>query len=377
MKNVPRLWSLVLCGMLFLLTGMPAYALPVNGLYSYEIQVSNQSSSERNRALGEAMAAVIVKVTGNARWLQNSAVQQALRNAEGFVEETRYRNEAVAVTTTTSAPPANPSQVTMPLPGSNQVSFINVIFARELIDRLLTNAAIPVWDSNRPSLMIWMVLQNDSGERSMLSRDSNPEIIALMQQFALERGIPLLFPVLDFEDRQNLTLDSLWSLDTEAIRRASLRYGADSVMAGRLHITNTGELVGLWQFIFRDQEQVFDSFDSDLRNYVREPLDRVTTQLASHFAIVKSTTGQQKVKLRVEGIGNLAAYSSLVGLLQGLGLVDGVLTSTLDGENLELELTLLGTRQQLYEMLELDRDLLPIAAASGESEFMLSYRWMR
>jgi uncharacterized protein len=377
MKNAPGRRFLMLGLLLFCMPETTVFALPVNGVYSHEIQVINQSDGERRRAIREALAAVIVKVTGSSRWLENSAIRQALNSSEGFVEETRYRSETVSIVTPRLELPVNPAQITLPLPSSSQVSYININFSRNLIDRLLTDAAIPVWDSNRPSVMVWMVVQNDIGERNILSQDANPEIVALMQQFARERGIPLLFPLLDFEDRQNLNQDGLWALDTQAIIRASVRYGADSILAGRLHLANSGELVGLWQFLFRDQEQVFDSFDTDLKNYIYAPLDRVTNQLASHFAIVKSTSGQQKVRLRVDGIRNLAAYADLLFYLQGLGLVDSVFTSTLDGESLELELTLLGTQQQLYDLLDLARDLSAVDARPGEVESKLQYRWTR
>ena len=40
-------------------------ALQVTGLYSQQVRVSNESNAERTRAFHEALAAVIVKVTGD------------------------------------------------------------------------------------------------------------------------------------------------------------------------------------------------------------------------------------------------------------------------------------------------------------------------
>jgi hypothetical protein len=255
--------------------------LPVTGLYAHEVAVSGQSDAERLQAFQQALAAVMVKVTGANRWLENSAVRQALQNAQSFVQEIQYRTESVAAV---AAVPGTPAPL---VPATRQQTFMNVLFSRQAIDSLLAAAAIPVWDNNRPSLLIWMVLQNDNGERRLLTGDTQPDIINYIQEFARLRGLPVLFPVLDFEDRQNLPVDELWALNSEAIRQASSRYGADSILAGRLHLASSGDLVGLWQFQFRDQELVFDSFDQDLQNYVVEPLDLVTSRLAEHFAIVR------------------------------------------------------------------------------------------
>jgi hypothetical protein len=352
-------------------------ALPVAGLYSHEVEVASQSDAERTLAFREALEAVLLKVTGEKQWLENSALQQALENAQSYVEAINPRTETLTVENPAVAQASDIGLANIPATIQVQQDYVNVVFARDLIDRLLANAAIPLWDSNRPSVLVWMALQNDAGERSLLSNETNPEIVSFMQEFAKQRGLPIIFPVLDFEDRQNLSADMIWSLDDRAITGASQRYGADSVLSGRLHFTASGDLVGLWQFIFQDQIEVFDSFDTDLKNYIHEPLDRITSKLASHFSIVASLSGNEKVRLRVEGVSDLAAYSELLSYLTSLVLVENVGVSKLQGENLELELTLQGDQVQLYELISLDRDLLPLNSRIGENQSILSYRWTR
>ena len=351
-------------------------ALPVTGLYSHEIAVANQSEDERNRAFREALEAVLVKVTGEQRWLENSALRQALDNAQDYVEAINFRTEP-------RPPPlqqisdSNNAIIDASAAASGPRQFYTVSFARSLVDRLLANAAIPVWDSNRPSVLVWMALQSDVGERSLLSVETNSDLIDLISEFAAKRGVPVIFPVLDFEDRRNLSADQIWTLDENAIRTASQRYGADSILSGRLHLTASGDLVGLWQFLFQDQVDIFDGFDTSLQSYVEAPLDRVTSQLARHFAVVVSQDGNQKTRVRVAGVDNLTAYSSLVSYLQSLSMVESVLVSSVQAESLELELTLRGSPQQLNELISLDRDLLPVNLGLNVGQNLLSYRWTR
>ena len=263
------------------------------------------------------------------------------------------------------------------VPTVDEQRFIEVEFSSVSIEQMLTDARIPLWDSNRPSVLIWMALQDESGSRSLMSSDINSDIINLIRVFGKARGLPVLFPVLDFEDRRNLNEDLVWRLDEDAIRSASLRYGADSILTGRLHFASSGELVGLWQFQFQGETQVFDGFSTDLEAYLNAPLERVTAQLAQYFAIVPELDLAASVILRVDGISNLQDYSALVAYIGGLGLVDKVATSQVSGERLELRLGLVGDAQQLYELIALDRDLLPIASSTAVSSGLLHYRWTR
>ena len=381
-----RVCALLIISLLLGLAEFGSYALQVNGLYEQRVAIANESDTERDRAFREALEAVLLKITGERRWLEHPVLQQAVRNAQSYVEGISYASETVEVIADELPRPADPDAdqagqvdpelAASSLPALREQRYIDVNFAASLLDELLASANIPVWDSNRPSVLAWMVLQNAEGERSMLTADSNPRIIAIIQDFATERGLPIIFPVLDFEDRRALSEEALWTQDEAVISVASSRYGADSVLSGRLLFTASGELVGLWQFIFQGQVEVFDGYDEELAGYLNAPLDRITNQLASYFAIVPETSSQQVVRLRVEGIKDLSAYSALVSYVSSLGLVQSVSMAALDGERLELQLGLLGDPQQLFELIALDRDLLPITSSQLDPR-TVHYRWTR
>ncbi len=382
-----RVCALLIISLLLGLAEFGSYALQVNGLYEQRVAIANESDTERDRAFREALEAVLLKITGERRWLEHPVLQQAVRNAQSYVEGISYASETVEVIADELPRPADPETdqagqvdpelAASSLPALREQRYIDVNFAASLLDELLASANIPVWDSNRPSVLVWLAVQNAEGERSMLTADSNPRIIAIIQDFVTERGLPIIFPVLDFEDRRALSEEALWTQDEAVISVASSRYGADSVLSGRLLFTASGELVGLWQFIFQGQVEVFDGYDEELAGYLNAPLDRITNQLASYFAIVPETSSQQVVRLRVEGIKDLSAYSALVSYVSSLGLVQSVSMAALDGERLELQLGLLGDPQQLFELIALDRDLLPITSSQLDPRTVLHYRWTR
>ena len=406
--NLSKLFGFCVLGLALLLASTVAQALPVTGLYSEQVAVANESDAERSRAFREALQAVILRVTGETQWLDHPAIIAAVENAQSYVEAIGYSSEIVAVPAEAAALPAQKSETTdttvsietpaaeveptaaTPEPDDTQLAvsapatpstreqrYIDVDFSSALIDELLTAANIPIWDSNRPSVLVWMALQDEAGNRSLMTSDINDDIIELIQEFADRRGLPVLFPVLDFEDRRSLNEDLVWTLNEEAIRKASNRYGADSILTGRLHFTASGELVGLWQFLFQNEADVFDGFSTDLREYLHGPLARVTSQLASYFAIVPESATTEMVQLRIDGVGSLQEYSSLLSYVSGLGLVESVSPAQLDGERLELRLGLVGDAQQLFELIALDRDLLPIEGGATDGSDVLHYRWTR
>ncbi|MEQ8952792.1 MAG: DUF2066 domain-containing protein, partial [Gammaproteobacteria bacterium] len=262
-------------------------------------------------------------------------------------------------------------------PAMVEQRYINVTFAATLVNQMLASSDIPVWDSNRPSVLVWMALQNTQGERRLLTAETDPEVQLLIQDFARVRGLPVIFPVLDFEDRRALSVDQVWSLDEQAIATASIRYGADSVLAGRLLETPSGELVGLWQFQFRDGTEVFDGFATALEDYLGTPVARITTRLARYFAIVPEFATSEVVRLRVDGVGDLGDYSSLMTYVRGLSIVQSVVAAELDGQRIELQLGLQGNSQQLNQLIALDRDLLPIESSRDTTPGLLHYRWTR
>jgi hypothetical protein len=390
------------CGLILLWILLPfnASALPVTGLYSYRIQVANESDSERTRAFKEALAAVLTKVTGDERWLLDARIVTAVASAQNYVQAVGYESETIEVPLEAVDANSNPALMTTdaagigdgqyPQPPTEPVPtavasltrtveqrYINVAFSSGLINELLAQANIPIWGSNRPSVLLWMVLQNEVGERTFLSNESNPEVVSIIQGFAKQRGLPIIFPLFDFEDRRNLPLDVIWSLDVAAMRNGSARYGADSTLTGRLHFTAGGELVGLWQFDFRGDSERFDGFDSDLQAYLTKPLEKVTTQLASYFAIVPETSASQTITLRVDGVQDLQDYSALMSYVNNLGLVEAVTMGSIEGERLDINIKLQGSSMQLSELIALDRDLLPIQNSSIASAPLLHYRWTR
>ena len=225
--------------------------------------------------------------------------------------------------------------------------------------------------------MLWISIQSADGRRELLGADSEHPIMDIVREFSRLRGIPLMFPLMDLEDRRNLPIDVAWSLNEEALRRASARYGSDAVLGGRVLESPGGELVGLWQFLFRDNVESFDSFESDIKAYAENALNRVTQNLSSHFGLLK-LANPARVTLRVESVDSARDYVDLLAYIQALAVVDTVSAALLDGSGIELDVSLIGNEFLFTEFIALGRDMVPLEPFAQEPRAnTYYYRWVR
>jgi hypothetical protein len=336
----------------------PAHALLVQGLYEQEIAVQDQGDAERIRAYREGLTAVILKITGEEGHLGNAAVERAVRDAQSYVQEVSYRTESTAQEART---------------------FISVSFDSALVNQMLMSSGVPVWDRDRPAVLLWLSVQNATGQRELLSADSEHPMLEIVREFSRVRGLPVLIPVMDLEDRRNLPADVAWSLDEAAIRNASARYGADAILSGRLLESPNGDLVGLWQFLFRGSAETFDAFERDLSVYTLGTLNRVTAQLASHFAFNSlEAPANARVTVRVEGMDSATDYVNLMAYMDNLAVVDTVAAALLDGSGIELDVRLSSSAFLFTEFISLGRDLQPLEVPGQSTEqSVLHFRWVR
>lgn len=344
------------------------HALPVEGVYEAEIVVDDQSESERNRAYREGLAQVLVKASGQPGVLEHPRVRSAMSDASGYVEEVSYRT---AMTT----PIPEPGE---PTPAPVQQAFLTLRLSEQDIEELLLDTEAGVWDRNRPAVLLWMVVQEVNGQRRLLSSDSGHPALSVVEQFSRERAVPFQIPLLDLTDRRALSVEQAWGLDETAIREASARYGASTILAGRMLETASGEYVGVWQFHFHDQAETFDHIDSEVTPFMEHPLDRVTVRMAEYFALSRDDLAtEEQVLVRVDNVGSLDAHASLLRYVRSLSVVNDLHVSRLDGDQLEMTLRVAGGAVRLGEFIRLDRNLEQAGEAGAGEQPSLHYRWTR
>src|SRR5690554_1587554 len=69
---------------------MLTHAVVVSDLYQVQVEVADQSQSNRTTAFSLALEKVILKVSGNANSLQSPVIQQNLAHPDSFVQSYSY-----------------------------------------------------------------------------------------------------------------------------------------------------------------------------------------------------------------------------------------------------------------------------------------------
>src|SRR5688572_16754068 len=161
-------------------------AAEMTGLYDASIPIgSRDNERERQQAYGVALREVLLKLTGRQDTLENPEIKRGIGTAQTYVESWTYRTVPVA--------PA-PDVTT----NSGEQLLLQVGFFPSEIQNLLNTARIPIWPQNRPDTLLWIVVEQELGTRTMFgtSVENSPEIMRAIEEAAAKRGLPLLLPLL-------------------------------------------------------------------------------------------------------------------------------------------------------------------------------------
>ena len=200
-------------------------ALPLAGaqaatqdLFDAEVAVPNQTSGVRTRATGEALKEVLVRVAGQEAVLQTAPAKQMLKEPDALVQQYRYFNE----------------------PGSEPPLLkLWVRFDGEAIRRALQQQGVTYWGAERPDTLVWLAVE-DRGKRYVVSADDGTDVQRQIALAAKQRGLPIVFPLMDLEDQSQVRFSDIWGGFFENVMTASKRYNPQAVLVGRLNRSPSG-----------------------------------------------------------------------------------------------------------------------------------------
>ncbi|MDD2051345.1 DUF2066 domain-containing protein [Pseudomonas putida] len=309
-----------LCKFLFVgclsIFSLAAQAQTLTGLYQVREPVASQSSEERAQATLRALDTLLLRLTGDAKALQNPGLAEVRKDPQQIITQYGYD--------------AGP-------PESLQVDFDPVS-----TDRVLRQAGLSLWGSNRPAILGWWL--NDSTEGSNLVGDAQASAEPL-RRAAQHRGLPLRLPLGDLEEQLVATAKNLEGNDPSPLQAASERYSADALLA--VHAREDG---GQWQAKWRlwlgDQREDGTAQGADPAALADAVMLAVSQRLAPRFVVKPGVATEQL--LEVQGM-NLERYAALERLLEPFG----ARLQEVDGERVLYRVN--GSAEQLRAQLGLAR----------------------
>jgi len=194
--SVPRMsrYIRILCLIALFSPGISS-AANVSGLYEAEVPVIDQAAATREKGVATALRVVLVKVTGDRNVASRSAIVPLLEEAQRYVQQYRYR--AVSPTTADGSV----------LPEESLELWVR--FDAGTLDKRLRDLGVPIWGKQRPSTLVWLVVEDEGGRR-LIGTDEESEYLSVLKERASVRGIPMLIPLLDLEDNARLKPSDVW-----------------------------------------------------------------------------------------------------------------------------------------------------------------------
>lgn len=335
---------------LLLLLALPGQARDAEGLYEAEVPVKGQGNDERVAAYTEAMAQVVVKLTGDRSAPQLPRLAKVMASAPKWVQQYRYQALGVAA-----------------LREQGFSRLLVIQFDERAVSQALVAAEVPLWGRNRPDLLVWLAVE-DGQSRVVLAGSDASELTAAVRINARRRGLPLLSLA---AGEETPGFAELWADDRQSVMGSARRYGANAVLVGRISRLASGAWQGRWSLYQGDEVQRWSSDGAEQGGLVANGVDGVADRFARRYAELLTTGTANQVALRVTDVMTLAAYAQAQQYLLSLDLITKVQVTKVQGSEVLFTLDVRGDARGIDRAIGLGTTLRRSTAAGGDNQALV------
>ena len=279
-------------------------SLEVQGLFEAEVMTKSRSPEDRNEAIKDALAIVLKKVMAGEDIMQDSTVQIALDNAAQYTTRFQY------------------SLISSDGGDANSTRIMRVKFDAKALMELIRSSTLGFWNAMRDETLVWLVIDED-GKRKIYNEEQMPEIANALSKAGKQKGLPLLFPLMDLEERQQISVNDILSAYSERLYEVSDRYGTVSMLVGRVDKKKecwTSE----WAFYFNNNVKQWTKKCSTLDQAILSGTQGAYDKLSQYFAVKPETLELGTIIVKVTGIKGMTAMSKVTDYLVSLPMTKTV-----------------------------------------------------
>ncbi|HAW22477.1 MAG: DUF2066 domain-containing protein [Gammaproteobacteria bacterium] len=331
MRVFPRLLALC-CAVV----SAHSMAAPLADLYKVREPVASQQPAEREEALRKAFDTLVLRLTGDSSSDQQ-AVAPLRSDPQQLVSRYAYEGDTVVVS-----------------------------FDPVTTERALRSAGLPLWGTERPSILTWWLRETADG--SQLVGDAQ-EGSSDLRAAAQHRGLPLRLPLADLSEQLVATSDAVTAKDPQALRDVSERYDADGLLA--VMAKQSGESWEADWRLWMGDKQTQGKASGDTRVALAdEVMLAVSTFLAPQYRVKPGD--RSEITLEVLG-ADVERFAELDRLLEPFGarlqqVASDRLVYRLNASPEQLRAQLALARLQEVAADEIDPQSMETADANGEVE---------
>ena len=304
---------------------LPVLAAQTEDLYTIRVPVDRSEPDWREQAYRRGLSQVLVRVTGQRSAAGDAALEAVFEDPSRLVQG--YRS------------------------GADETLWVS--FDGRAIAARLREAGRAVWGSERPVTLLWLAVDRGAGERELIAAEGDaPSADAVegdrflrqrIQDVARARGLPVVWPLLDAEDRGRVAFSDVWGGFEQPVLDASSRYDANSILLGR--VDADGRQLPRWTWYFSGEQRQW-------RATVEDALHRVADLMAGQLAAVGDERATV-VRLTVTGVEDLTAYADVSRYLASVSIVRDLSLEQLGDDALTYRMELLGASERLGRVLRI------------------------
>lgn len=318
----------------------PLLASTVANLYSASVPVASQAERVRADALKDALAQVIVKITGSRAAPDAPQVADIVRNAEHYLQAYRYVRHA-----------PQPGELTFGA-GPQPTLDLWARFDRQALDRALRAAGQPLWGSERPATVVWIAYQQGD-QRHIVNAEAAGKVLESVQQAAEARGLPIIFPLMDIQDRNHVTFSDVWGGFAAPVVQASRRYQPNAVLIGRIDAPAMGSASANWTLVVDGQPTNWEGANGAPADIAGAAIQHLADIYASKFVIKTGAQTIPALRIVVSDIDDLTGYGRVLNYLRSLSPVEDVEPSTVAGNTVTFTVSAKGSVADIQQTIAL------------------------
>lgn len=256
------------CLLAFLLAWLPVkvlLAVEVKGLFEIELIANGQSAADRELAIKQALYGVLNRVLVADDISKVPAVQQALNAAQHYVKQFQY------------------SLIAADEYSASDARLIRVEFDEDQLLEVMRKSQVGIWSEIRPETLVWLVVDED-GKRQFYNPDAMPDFESALALAAKVQGVPVIFPMLDLEEQQRISVSEVLGADSRNLLAVSARYEVPAVMAGR--VTKKDQCwQGDWAFYFDNKIKQWSGDCLPLKATMQEGMRGAYSVLSNYYGV--------------------------------------------------------------------------------------------
>ena len=319
-------------------------------LFEAEVAIPSQAPGLRAGAFKKTLSEVLVRVAGDNAVLTSAPGQALLADAPGLVQQYRYFTE----------PGSEPPQLKL-----------RVRFDGKAIRSALQQQGLSYWGSERPDTLVWLAVE-DRGQRYIVAADDDNEVRKALDRAAQQRGVPVVFPLMDLEDQSQVRFSDIQGGFFENVIKGSGRYNPQAVLIGRLNRSPSGGWSSQWDLSVAGSTKTWRDSRAQLDALLQQGMEDTADALASQFSVAGSGLGADTVNISIEGVNSLAAYDRVNKYLASLTSVNGLQVVQVNGATLQVALQLNGSLRDLSRTVSIGSVIEPMP---GGMEGSYRVRW--